>query len=55
MCCGAEVLDVVRVLERLSCKSCDYVRTTSITQPKVSQRRRGMEMRHKKIKVVNMA
>ena len=52
MCCGAEVLDVVRVLERLSCKSCDYVRTTSITQPKVSQRRGGKEARLRRIKVV---
>ena len=29
MCCGAEVLNTVHILERLSCESCDYVRTTS--------------------------
>ena len=33
------LLNAVCVLERLSCQSCDYVRTTSITQPKGSQRR----------------
>ena len=49
------VLDVVHVLERLSCKSCDYVRTTSVTQPKVSQRWREMEMKRKRIEVVIMA
>ena len=39
--------DAQSVLERLSCKSCDYVRTTSNTQPKVSleKRRNGDETR----------
>ena len=51
MCCGAEVLDAVRVLERLSCKSCDYVRTTSnnTTQGLSEKRESGDETR---IKVV---
>ena len=46
------LLNAVHVLERLGCKSCDYVRTMSVTQPKVSQRQRGKEMRRDRIKVV---
>ena len=46
---------MIRVLERLSCKSCDYVRTMSVTQPKVSQRRERMETKCRRIEVVIMA
>ena len=47
MFCRAEVLDTIHVLERLSCKSCDYVRTMSTTQPKVSLRQRRRETKCK--------
>ena len=49
------VLNAVHVLKRLSCESRDYVRTTSVTQPKVSQRRRGKETKCNGIEVVIMA
>ena len=48
------LLNAVHVLERLGCKSCDYVRTMSVTQP-MSHRGEEEWRWNRRIKVVIMA